>query len=93
MDGLSMVGWMKKFVTDRFGNQTWQEKINNANSSEVLLREIAMMQAGKNWMDFQAYEQAERMEAVMATTLAITARMYNEPRLAQLQASVTSARK
>jgi hypothetical protein len=93
MDGLSVVGWMKKFVTDRFGNASWQEKINNAQSPVVLLREIALIQAGKNWMDYQAYEQAERMEAVMATTLAITARAYNEPRLAQLQAAVTNPKK
>ena len=90
-DALSMVGVMKKFVYDRFVEPKWKSDLVGMDTNG-LLKEIAVLMAGQNWMDYQAYLQAERMEAVVATQLAIAARDHNEKRLNALRAELARSR-
>jgi hypothetical protein len=90
-DALSMVGVMKKFVYDRFVEPKWKADLVGMDTNG-LLKEIAVLMAGQNWMDYQAYRQAERMEAVVATQLAIAARDHNEKRLIGLRSQLSRSR-
>lgn len=86
---LSLVGVMKRFVYTRFVEPEWKSDLVQMDTNG-LLKEIAILLAGQNWMDYQAYLQAERMEAVVATQLAISARDHNERRLAGLRSRIGS---
>jgi hypothetical protein len=89
-DALSMVGVMKKFVFDRFADPAWKTKMVGMDTNG-LLKEVAILLAGQNWMDYQAYLQAERMEAVIATQLAISAREHNKTLLDAARSNVSSS--
>jgi hypothetical protein len=88
-DALSMVGVMKKFVYSRFVEPKWKSDLAGMDTNG-LLKEIAVLMAGQNWMDYQSYLQAERVEAVVATQLAIAARDHNEKRLTELRSKLAA---
>lgn len=88
-EALSMIGVMKKFVYSRFVEPKWKADLAGMDTNG-LLKEVAILMAGQNWMDYQGYLQAERIEAVVATQLAIAARDHNEKRLTQLRAKIAS---
>lgn len=88
---ISLVGLMKKFVEDRFGKSDYEASLRELN--EVgLLRQMAVSMAFKNWMDYHAYLQGERTEALLATTLALSARDRNDARLEALRAKALATR-
>jgi hypothetical protein len=90
-DAISMVGVMKSFVYDRFAKPDWNKSLSTMDTNG-LLKEVAMLMAGQNWMDYRAYLQAERMEAVAATQLAIITRDSNEKRLNAMAMAMPSKR-
>jgi hypothetical protein len=90
---LSVVGLMKKFVEDRFGDPKYRDSI--ATMNEVgLLRQLAENLAFQNWLEYYSYLQGERTEGLLATNLALNARERSERTLAALrsQASNLNAR-
>jgi hypothetical protein len=85
---LSAMGLMKKFAEERFLGTGWLAGLNDIG----LLRQIAIMLSFRNWMDYQSYVQMERMETVLATQLAISAKQYNQPRIEQSRSAALSIR-
>ena len=67
---ISTVGLMKKFVEERFGNPDYAKGIS-AMDSPGLLKEINSQMAVRNWINYQSYLQNERVEASLATQLAV----------------------
>lgn len=89
-NGLSMIGWLSKSIRERFANPEWNQTMASASDPAVILRDIAIQMSQKNYLDFLAYQQSERMEAVLATQLAITAREHNDRILNSLRAAATN---
>ncbi len=77
---------MESQVRGRFEATPWYKMIAGF-SNENLLREMNKMQALKLWMDFKAYQQLERIEAVLATQLAMEVKRDSEQRLREARAS------
>jgi hypothetical protein len=88
---LSVLGVMKKFAYDRFVDQRWKENLAGMDVNGTL-REIAITMAGKNFTTLQAFQQRQRMEALVATKLSIDAEESNEARLIQLRQSLHNSR-
>lgn len=84
---LSMMGLLKKNVSDRFGNNEWRTSLQGEVSLQKILVQIALLLADKNFMKYQAYQQALRTETIVATQLAINARQYNDTQLNTLRAA------
>lgn len=53
----------------RFKNKDWYDAVSQS-SNEALLRELVHMEAFKLWMDYYRYRQSERMEALLAVSVA-----------------------
>lgn len=81
---------MESQVRGRFESPSWYQMIAGF-SVENLLRESNKMQALGLWMDLKQYERLERMEAILATQLAIEVRRDSEPRLAQAREAAAKA--
>lgn len=88
---LSMIGLMKKFTDDKFGNKEYDAKLSGMNANG-LLRELNLQTAFSNWVDYQTYMQNERVEALLATQLAAAARERSERQLAVARGLVGRAR-
>lgn len=88
--GLSMIGWLSKSIRERFANPEWNQTMASASDPAVILRDIAIQMSQKNYLDFLAYQQSERMEAVLATQLAIAAREHNDKTLNALRAAASN---
>ena len=89
--GISMVGHMKKFVEDRFGNPQYNQSLSTRNELG-LLREVAHSLAANNYFAFQSYKQQERTEALLATHLALATRERAERKLGEARATATTPR-
>lgn len=89
---VSIVGLMKKFVDERFGDPKYRDSLAKL-GEEGLLRQIATSMAFQNWMGYQAYTQGERAESLLATSLALNARERTERSLGQLRAQAASLSK
>lgn len=77
---ISKVGLMKRFAEKRFSDPAFNESMNKMGES-ALLQEFTLQMAARNWMDFQSYEQDERIEALIATRLAVLASERNARQL------------
>lgn len=88
---LSLVGLMKKFSDDKFGNPQYDVKLSGMNENG-LLRELNLQTAYSNWVDYQTYLQNDRIEALLATQLAASARERSERQLAMARAMVGRSR-
>jgi len=73
---------MESQVKGRFESPAWYTLIAGF-SLENLMREANKMQALKLWMDLKSFQQQERMEAVLATQLAMDVKRDSESRLTQ----------
>lgn len=88
---VSLMGLAKKFIDERYVDTKWRSALV-AKNEQSLLKEIAEMMAFKNWIDYHAFLQMERMEAVLAVNLAISAKQHNAPILAaQRNAAMSGA--
>lgn len=87
---VSLMGLARKYVEDRFVRPDWRVALSGKNE-HGLLREVAEMMAFKNWLDYHAFMQMERMEAVLAVDLAISAKQHNAPILASQRAAVLAS--
>lgn len=67
---ISPMELMETLVNGRFQSPDWYTMISGF-STENLLREQNKMQAFKLWMDLQSFQQMERVEAMLATNLAM----------------------
>jgi len=69
--GSSIMSIIEQEATRRFADpaQTWFAALAGYNELQTL-QEIAAMEAFRLWMDFQQYKQNERIEALLAATLA-----------------------
>ena len=76
----------------RFLSPQWYKMIATAQSEHQLLREINKQMAFQVWLDYQTFEQNERLEAVLATDMAITAKRDAEARLADARKAAAQAR-
>ena len=72
---------MENMVKGRFESPTWYSMLAGM-SEENLLREMNKQMALGLWMDLKRYHQFERIEANLATQLAITVKQDSEKRLA-----------
>lgn len=88
---LSLISLMKKFVEERFSDKEYQMKVEGMNE-KGLLHQIATSMAFKNWMSYHAYLQGERTEGLLATTLALQARMRNDQVLEQYRLLATTTK-
>lgn len=78
---MSVVGIMYEYVKGKFGNPKYNGEV--AAMTEIpLLKELNMQMAFNNWIEFQSYEQTERIEMIQATQLALSARERAERQLA-----------
>lgn len=76
---VSMMEVWEKEAAQRFLNSVWQNNMaalkNKALSDnkpeQVVLYEIAMMDAFRNWMEYERYRQTERVEALLAALLSL----------------------
>lgn len=78
---ISSVGLMKQLVEKKHGDADYQTRLSGMNEA-ALLQEFNLQMAGRNWMDFQAYGQDERIEALIATRLGVLASERNARQLA-----------
>lgn len=76
----------------RFLSPQWYKMIGTAQSEHQLLREINKQMAFQIWLDYQTFEQNERLEAVLATDMAVTAKRDGEARLADARRAAARAR-
>lgn len=81
---------MESQVRGRFESPGWYRMIAGF-SLENLLREANKMQALKLWMDLKSYQQFERMEAVLATQLAMDVKRDSEQRLREARLAASKA--
>lgn len=73
---------MEKEAAMRFLNKVWQKEMslnitnakNNKKPEQAVLYEIALMNAYQNWLEYERYRQMERVEALLAATLALNYR-------------------
>jgi hypothetical protein len=72
----SMMASMAEQVNQRFQNASWTTKISQG-TTDVVMREVAMMQAFQLWMDYMKYKQQERVEAILAVTLSNSLKNFN----------------
>lgn len=77
---ISAVGLMKKFAEKRFSDHDFKTKMNNM-EEPALLQEFALQMAARNWMDYQSFQQDERIEALVATRLGVLANERNSRQL------------
>lgn len=76
---VSMMEILEKEAAQRFLNTVWQNNMaalkNKALSDnkpeQAVLYEIAMMDAFRNWMEYERYRQTERVEALLAALLSL----------------------
>lgn len=80
---------METLVNGRFQSPDWYTMISGF-STENLLREQNKMQAFKLWMDLQSFQQMERVEAMLATNLAMDVKSDSA---AQLEVARSAAAK
>lgn len=78
---LSTVGLMKRFAEKRFSDPKYQEGLSGM-LTPALLQEFTLQMAARNWMDYQTYQQDERIEALIATRLSLLAGERNARQLA-----------
>lgn len=81
---------MESQVRGRFESPAWYTMIASL-SLENLLREANKMQALKLWMDLKSYQQMERVEAVLATQLAVDVKRDSEQRLREARLAASKA--
>jgi hypothetical protein len=73
---------MEKEAAQRFLNDAWQKEMQqnitrakaDNKPEKAALYEVALMEAYRNWMEYERYRQAERIEALLAATLAFNYR-------------------
>lgn len=82
---MSMLGLMKKFTDEKFGNAKYKEILQVKNKNG-LLKELSVQLAFSNWVDFHTYVQNERIEAILATQLANAAKKHADATLSLARA-------
>lgn len=87
---VSKLDLLEAQVNGRFFEPRWQAQIQTF-GTENLLREQAKMKALELWMLEEQFRQGERMEAMMATQLAMDVKRDSEARLAQARATAARA--
>ena len=75
-EAISAVGLMKLFVDSKHGDKDYQVKLA-AMDETALLQEFTLQMAGKNWSEFMAYSQDERIESLISMRLGILAEERN----------------
>lgn len=85
---ISVVGLMKKFAEEKFGNKQYVEGLSKMDNPG-LLKEINSQMAVRNWINYHGYLQNERVEALLATQLAIAVKDNSEREIASARAQVT----
>ena len=89
--GLSLVASMKAAVEMRNGNPRYAESLQRQ-GERPLYEEINHNLASMNWMEFHAFNQNSRIESIIATQLAVSARDSASRELAIRRAQVKSTR-
>lgn len=89
---ISQMELMETLVKGRFQSPDWYTMISGF-STENLLREQNKMQAFKLWMDLQSFQQMERVEALLATDLALNVKTDSEGRLGAARAAAAKSGK
>lgn len=89
---ISLKQLIRSQADGRFLSPQWYKMIGSAQSEHQLLREINKQMAFQIWLDYQTYEQNERMEAVLATDMSISAKRDSEGRLAEARKAAARAR-
>lgn len=87
---VSELDLMESQVRGRFESADWYRMIAGF-SAENLLREANKMQALKLWMDLKSFRQMERIEAVLATQLAVDVKRDSEERLREARVAAVKA--
>ncbi|KAF1702988.1 hypothetical protein [Pseudoxanthomonas kaohsiungensis] len=83
---------MKSQVNGRFMDPNWYKMIVGPGFGEVnQLRESNKMQALELYLAMQAYEQGERIEAMLAADIATSIKRDSEQRLSQARAAAAKA--
>lgn len=85
---ISVVGLMKKFAEEKFGNKTYVEGLSQMDNPG-LLKEINGQMAVRNWINYHGYLQNERVETILATQLAVAVKDNSEREIAAARAMVT----
>lgn len=85
---ISVVGMMKKFSEEKFGNPVYVKGLGGMDSPG-LLKEINSQMAVRNWISYHGYLQNERVEALLATQLAIAVKESSDGAIASARSMVT----
>lgn len=88
---LSLKGVMSKFTEDKFGNPEYAKNLQTQNENG-LLKEMNVQMAFNNWLGYKAYEQNERMEAIMAVQMLNSVRERSAKALSAARQNVGSLR-
>lgn len=109
--GDSMMQMMDRVASQRFLSSSWASSLNPpapagttpsltalATQTNVMLQEIALMQAYHVWLDYERYRQMERVEALLSAMViqnynsgqAVSAQLSNQPSAAPAPASTSS---
>lgn len=70
---ISLVGMMKDIVSAGFGDSKHEKEVAGT-GEKAMYQQINLHLADSNWMDFQAYQQSERIESLLAVQLSLAAR-------------------
>lgn len=85
---ISVVGLMKKFAEEKFGNPDYVNALGTKDNPG-LLKEINSQMAVRNWINYHGYLQNERVEALLATQLVIAVKENSEREIAVARSVVT----
>lgn len=88
---VSELEMMEAQVRGRFESPAWYQMVAGM-SLENLLRELNKQSAFALWMDYREFTQLERIEALLATDLAISVKRDSEQRLQQARAAAAKAK-
>jgi len=103
LNNRSLMEIMEKEAGQRFLNEAWQAEMREAirvakadkKPQEAILYELAVMEAYRTWLEYERYRQTERIEALLAATLAFNQRQGLQAsgvvQTAQSQGTSTSA--
>lgn len=86
-DSISVVGMMKDIVGTEFGNSKHEKEVAGI-GEKAMYQMINLHLADGNWMDYQTYNQNEKIEAVLATQLAISAKIRSDAQMRLARTSV-----
>lgn len=87
-DAISVVGMLKDIAGSTFGNSKHEKEVVGT-GEKPMYQLINLHLADANWMDYQTYNQNERIESILAAQLAVIAKNRSDSQMGSARAFVT----